>query len=68
MQVVIEWVYKSPRGKGTIFQSEELPAQDAVWIAEDLERTGRTKQVSFIDPRYDSSWTLKELKIRKISL
>ena len=63
MQVVIEWVYKSPRGKGTIFQSEELPAQDAVWIAEDLERTGRTKQVSFIDPRYDSSWTLKELKI-----
>lgn len=63
MHVTIEWTYKSPRGKGTVFQSEELPAQDAIWIAEDLERTGRAKQVVFIDPRHDSSWTLKELKI-----
>ncbi len=62
MQVVIEWTYKSPRGKGILFQSEELSAQDAVPVAEDLERTGRTKQLSFIDPRHDSSWTLKELK------
>lgn len=62
MDVRIEWTYKLPRGKGLIFQSEELAAQDAISIAEDLERTGRTKQLVFIDPRHDSSWTLKELK------
>ena len=30
-------------------------------IAEDLDKTGRTKNVIFVD-RFDSSWTIKELK------
>ncbi len=61
MKVFIEWSYRLPRGKETVFTSEEMPAEQAVLIAEDLEKTGRTKQVVFID-LHDSSWTLKELK------
>lgn len=61
MKVFIEWSYRLPRGKETVFTSEEMPAEQAVMIAEDLEKTGRTKQVVFID-LHDSSWTLKELK------
>ncbi|WP_153732761.1 reverse transcriptase-like protein [Sporosarcina obsidiansis] len=61
MQVVIEWTYKSPKGKITVFQSEEMPAEEAVLIAEDVEKTGRVKHLSFVD-QHDSSWSLKELK------
>lgn len=61
MQVVIEWTYSSSKGKVTIFSSEEMPAEEAVLIAEDIEKTGRVKQIVFND-QYDSSWTLKELK------
>ena len=45
----------------TIFRSEEMSAAQALLIAEDLEKTGRTKSVTFID-LYDSSWTVKEMK------
>lgn len=61
MQVHIEWTYKSPKGKVAVFHSEEMPAQDAVLVAEDLDKTGRTKQLRFIDS-HNSSWTLKEMK------
>ncbi|ARD47936.1 reverse transcriptase-like protein [Sporosarcina sp. P33] len=61
MEVIIEWTYKTPKGKAAVFTSEEMPAQEAVIIVEDIEKTGRAKQVQFVD-QYDSSWTLKELK------
>ena len=61
MKVQIEWTYRSPKGKITVFNSEEMPAEQAVMIAEDLDKIGRAKQVIFID-QHDSSWTLKELK------
>ncbi|MFC5603802.1 reverse transcriptase-like protein [Sporosarcina koreensis] len=61
MNVTIEWTYKSPKGKETVFRSEELDAAQAIHIAEDLERTGRAKDVKFLD-RFDSFWTVKELK------
>ncbi|MCM3745557.1 ribonuclease H family protein [Sporosarcina luteola] len=61
MNVTIEWTYKSPKGVETVFRSEEMDASQAVLIAEDLERTGRTKSIKFID-RFDSSWTVKEMK------
>lgn len=61
MNVIIEWTYKAPKGPETVFRSEEMAAVQAVLIADDLERTGRVKDVKFID-RYDSSWTVKELK------
>lgn len=61
MNIVIQWIYKKANGLETVFWSEELPAEQALLIAQDLERTGRTKSISFVD-QYDSSWTLKELK------
>ncbi|WP_339254370.1 reverse transcriptase-like protein [Sporosarcina sp. FSL W8-0480] len=61
MIVLLTWTYRSPKGTETIFRSEEMSAEQAVLIAEDLAKTGRVKQVNFID-RFESSWTLKELK------
>lgn len=61
MNLVIEWSYRSKKGTETFFRSEEMPAAQALLIAEDLDKTGRTKHIQFLD-QYDSSWTLKELK------
>lgn len=61
MKVRMEWVYKTPRGAEMEFFSEEVPAAQALLFAEDMERTGRLKQVIFVD-RFDSLWTVKELK------
>lgn len=61
MKIRIEWSYKTPKGQEAIFFSEEMPVTTALLIAEDLERTGRSKHIHFID-RFNSSWTVKELK------
>ncbi|MDQ0428749.1 ribonuclease HI [Planomicrobium stackebrandtii] len=61
MKIRIEWSYKTPKGQETIFSSEEMPAEMALVIAEDLERTGRSKNILFVDG-FDSSWTVKEMK------
>ncbi|MCG7345697.1 ribonuclease H family protein [Sporosarcina sp. ACRSL] len=61
MYVSVEWTYKARKGPETVFRSEEMDAAQAVIIAEDLEKTGLTKQIVFID-RFDSSWTVKEMK------
>ncbi|WP_438318067.1 reverse transcriptase-like protein [Sporosarcina sp. FA9] len=61
MKLLIEWTYKTPNGAETIFRSEEMAAEKTLLFANDLERTGRTKQLLFID-KYESKWTLKELK------
>ena len=61
MNILIEWIYKTPKGAETVFRSEEMPAAQALLLAEDLARTGRAKSVVFID-RFDSTWTVKEMK------
>lgn len=61
MNVRIEWSYKTPKGLETTFFTEEMPAAAAVALAEDLERTGRSKHIGFVD-KFDSSWTMKEMK------
>ncbi|HSI68017.1 MAG TPA: reverse transcriptase-like protein [Planococcus sp. (in: firmicutes)] len=61
MRIRIEWTYQTPKGTNVLFYSEELPAAQAVLIAEDLERTGRTSKMVLVDA-FDSSWTIKELK------
>lgn len=61
MDVRIELTYTTPKGTETAFSSEEMPAAKAVLIAEDMEKTGRAKQLTFVD-KYDSQWTMKELK------
>ncbi|QBP41240.1 reverse transcriptase-like protein [Paenisporosarcina antarctica] len=61
MKIRIEWTYKTPKGEETVFISEEMLAIKGLLIAEDLERTGRAKNIMFID-KFDSMWTIKELK------
>ncbi len=61
MNVRIECTYKTPKGMETALSSEEMGAEKALLIAEDMEKTGRTKNVLFIDSG-ESSWTMKELK------
>ncbi|UTR10452.1 reverse transcriptase-like protein [Evansella sp. LMS18] len=57
----IELQYKTKKGTETVFSSEEMPAEKAHLIGEDLLKTGRAKELKFID-KYDSSMTMKELK------
>lgn len=57
----IEWTYKTPKGTETVFLSDEMPAAQAKLLADDIERTGRIKTLRFYD-RFDSAWTMKELK------
>ncbi len=61
MNVIIEWLYRTPKGAETVFRSVEMTAAQAMLLAEDMEKTGRTKSVKFID-QFDSSWTVKEMK------
>ena len=61
MHVIIEWTYKTPKGAKTVLRSEEMPAAQALLLAEDMENTGRVSSIHCID-RQDTSWTVKELK------
>ncbi|MFD1848548.1 reverse transcriptase-like protein [Oceanobacillus bengalensis] len=61
MDVRIELLYKTPKGTETTFQSDEMKAKKALLLAEDLEKTGRAKELIFID-RHDQTWTVKELR------
>lgn len=60
MKITIEWTF-SYKGLKTTFQSDELSPAHALSIANELEKTGRAKNITFID-NYDSTWTVKELK------
>ncbi len=61
MKITIEWSYKTKNGAQTVFRSEELSPAHALTIAEDIEKTGRANNITFID-EYDSTWMTKELK------
>ncbi|WLD94657.1 reverse transcriptase-like protein [Alkalihalobacillus sp. AL-G] len=61
MNVRIEFTYKTPKGTVTTFSSGEMSAGDGILIAEDLERTGRTKSLTFVDS-LENTWNMKELK------
>ncbi len=61
MKVRIEFTYKTPKGTNATFSSEEMNAGKGILLAEDLERTERGKNLTFIDSM-ENSWTLKELK------
>ncbi|MDG5787113.1 ribonuclease H family protein [Evansella sp. AB-P1] len=61
MKLRIETTYKSKKGTETNFSSDDMSAEKALVIAEDLQKTGRIKNIHFLD-NYDSTWTLKELQ------
>ncbi|KZZ82550.1 MULTISPECIES: reverse transcriptase-like protein [Bacillaceae] len=60
MRVRINWTYQSPKKQTALFQSDELDADLALLLSDDLERTGRTKTIEFEDSR-GVTWTKKEM-------
>ncbi|MFC5713059.1 ribonuclease H family protein [Thalassorhabdus alkalitolerans] len=61
MKVSLEVKYKTPKGTETSFTSEEMKVEKALLIAEDLQKTGRVKEVIFVD-QLQTTWTIKEIK------
>ncbi|WP_223701965.1 reverse transcriptase-like protein [Sutcliffiella deserti] len=60
MKVTVEWHYHTPRHIETIFRSEEMDSRLALRLAEDMEKTGRAKQIYFFDLKGEE-WTKKEI-------
>ncbi|MCE7794456.1 ribonuclease H family protein [Salipaludibacillus sp. CUR1] len=61
MNVTLEMTYKTPKGVQTVFFSDTMRAEQALIIADDLERTGRLRNIAFSDTR-GHTWSLKELR------
>nr|WP_239549260.1 ribonuclease H family protein [Scopulibacillus daqui] len=57
----MELTYKTPKGIEAEFSSNEMNIEEALLIAEDVQKTGRAKHLTFIDENA-RSWTIKELK------
>ncbi|MDC3417321.1 reverse transcriptase-like protein [Aquibacillus salsiterrae] len=62
MNVRIEFTYKTKKGLQINATSEEIKAEEAILIAEDMERTGRVGQLTCISTHDENVWTIKELK------
>ncbi|MGN8648018.1 reverse transcriptase-like protein [Gracilibacillus sp. HCP3S3_G5_1] len=60
MYVTIKIVYSSPKGLQTTFTSDEIEAEQALEIANDLEQWKRTESIEFVDHR-GNHWNKKEL-------
>lgn len=61
MNLRINLTYKTAKGLEAVINSEEMTPEKALLIAEDLEKTGRAKNLVFLD-HLDHTWTVKELK------
>jgi ribonuclease HI len=61
MKVIMQWTYGSTKKPDAVFTSDWIDAENGLIIAEDLEKTGRMKDVTFTD-EVGTSWTKKELK------
>ncbi len=62
---MIRWVYVTPKKQEVVLTSDLLPVEQALLLAEDFEKTGRVKELTFID-RQHVTWTKKELiKLQK---
>jgi ribonuclease HI len=67
MNFSIEYTYKHPKtGIKTRFVSDPMSLEEALFVASDLENTGRLTEITFIDSK-SVSWTKKELlKLTKV--
>lgn len=61
MKLTIEWLYETKKKQQVTLKSEAIPAAHAYLLVEDMQRTGRLKQITLTD-EHDSTWTMKELK------
>ena len=60
MNVFMEWIYVTSKKKEMVWTSKEMDVAEALTFAEDIEKTGRVKQLLFYDAR-GVAWTKKEL-------
>lgn len=60
MKFKIEWHYKI-KSRELTFLSEYTNTEEALLIVEDLEKTGRTKEILLLDEQ-QNTWTVKEAK------
>ncbi|SRR5690606_21693219 len=60
MKLRLEWTYKTPKNQVITLMSDEVSVEEALRIADDFEKTGRTKDLVFYDQRH-TKWTKKEL-------
>jgi ribonuclease HI len=61
LKLTIEWQYETTKKLQITFKSEPIPAAHAFVLIEDMQKTGRMKNVTLTD-EYDCTWTMKELK------
>lgn len=61
LHVNIEVIYETPNGTKAKFQSNDLSIDRAIVIAEDFLKTGRVKNINFIDHN-NNYWNLKKVK------
>ncbi|MFJ5623859.1 ribonuclease H family protein [Peribacillus loiseleuriae] len=61
MKVTMLWQYHQAKKPSAMFTSDWLSAKEALIIAEDLEKTGRLKDIEFKDEK-GTSWTKKEMQ------
>jgi ribonuclease HI len=57
---MIQWTYITPKKRQVVLTSDFLPAEEALRFAEDFEKTGRVKEICFIDQN-NVIWSKKEL-------
>lgn len=61
MKISLEVMYKLKNGKSQYqLKTDFLPVQEALYLSEDLEKTGRTVKIEYIDETEDS-WLRKHL-------
>ncbi|MFC0560441.1 reverse transcriptase-like protein [Halalkalibacter alkalisediminis] len=61
MKIRLEWQYHVPKTKQSFFmKSEWMSVAQALMLSDDLEKTGRLKNIEFYDDQ-DTTWTKKEL-------
>lgn len=57
----IQFTYQTPKGMEENFYSEEMKIEKALLLAEDMQQTGRMKEITLIDHK-GSHWSVKEGK------
>jgi len=60
MKLWIEWTYKTPKNREIVLRSDLIPAEEALLISDDFDRTGRVKEVVFYDEQ-QTKWSKKEV-------
>ncbi|MDQ0272044.1 reverse transcriptase-like protein [Cytobacillus purgationiresistens] len=61
MKYKLEWIYKLKGGEGVLVTSDWLDGETALLFGEEIERSGKGKELTFYDEA-GTSWILKEMK------